>query len=63
MPELPEVESLRLSLVPALTDMPAGCAFRPRCPQATDRCESVRPDLVSSRDGRQVACLEVNIDG
>lgn len=50
-------------LVPALTDMPAGCAFRPRCPQATDRCESVRPDLVSGSGGRQVACLEVRIDG
>jgi oligopeptide/dipeptide ABC transporter ATP-binding protein len=50
-------------LVPALTDMPAGCAFRPRCPIATARCEAVRPELVAVGEARRVACLEVGADG
>ena len=30
---------------PALTHMPAGCAFHPRCPSNADGCASVRPLL------------------
>ena len=50
-------------LVPALTDMPAGCAFRPRFPQATARCEAARPDLKPVGDARRLACGEVTVDG
>jgi peptide/nickel transport system ATP-binding protein len=30
---------------PALTDMPPGCPFSPRCPLAVDYCREVEPDL------------------
>ncbi len=32
--------------MPRLTDIPAGCAFNPRCPKAFDRCRAERPELV-----------------
>ena len=36
-------------------DPPAGCAFHPRCPLATERCRSERPEL-RPIGGAQVAC-------
>ena len=41
--------------IPSPLDPPAGCAFHPRCPLATERCRVERPAL---RDvgGRDVAC-------
>ena len=30
-------------MVPAITDLPSGCRFRPRCPRATRECETVHP--------------------
>lgn len=41
--------------VPALRDLPSGCAFRNRCAQASDAC-AVRPSLVVGRAGASVAC-------
>ncbi len=32
--------------MPRLTSIPAGCAFNPRCPRATERCRRERPDLM-----------------
>jgi peptide/nickel transport system ATP-binding protein len=32
--------------MPRLTDIPSGCAFHPRCPQAFDRCYQERPELM-----------------
>jgi peptide/nickel transport system ATP-binding protein len=43
---------------PDLTDMPPGCAFAPRCPNADDRCRTDVPDLVGASRNRQVACLQ-----
>jgi peptide/nickel transport system ATP-binding protein len=42
-------------LAPSLRDLPSGCAFHPRCPQANQRCHIERPAL---RDigAAQVAC-------
>ena len=41
--------------MPRLTEIPPGCAFNPRCPQAFERCYTQRPDLMPV--GRsQVAC-------
>jgi peptide/nickel transport system ATP-binding protein len=37
---------------------PPGCAFHPRCPQATDRCRSERP-LLLTLQGVKVACHAV----
>ena len=40
---------------PSPLSPPSGCAFHPRCPQATERCRQERPEL-RSVDGLQVAC-------
>jgi oligopeptide/dipeptide ABC transporter ATP-binding protein len=36
--------------------VPSGCAFHPRCPQATELCRSSRPELVSGPGERWAAC-------
>jgi peptide/nickel transport system ATP-binding protein len=38
-------------------DVPAGCSFHPRCPEAFDRCDTVDPALAPAGDGRRAACL------
>jgi len=43
---------------PDLADMPPGCAFAPRCSQASDLCRSRVPDLVAQAGDGQVACLQ-----
>jgi oligopeptide/dipeptide ABC transporter ATP-binding protein len=42
--------------MPSPLSPPAGCAFHPRCPEATARCAVERPALRSRDAGRQVAC-------
>jgi peptide/nickel transport system ATP-binding protein len=42
-------------LAPPLRDLPPGCAFHPRCPQAVDRCRREKP-AVREVAGAQVAC-------
>ena len=41
--------------MPRLGDIPEGCAFHPRCPQAWARCRSERPELMPVSASR-VAC-------
>jgi peptide/nickel transport system ATP-binding protein len=43
-------------LPPPLRDLPAGCAFHPRCPLAVDRCRSEIPALREARPGVWAAC-------
>jgi oligopeptide transport system ATP-binding protein len=43
-------------LPPSLLDLPSGCSFRPRCPLATDRCATERPELRTIGTDRVVAC-------
>jgi oligopeptide/dipeptide ABC transporter ATP-binding protein len=43
-------------LAPSLLRLPSGCAFHPRCPRVMEVCKTVRPDLETLPDGRQVAC-------
>ena len=38
-------------------DVPGGCSFHPRCPQAFDRCPQEDPPLFAAGDGRHAACL------
>jgi peptide/nickel transport system ATP-binding protein len=45
--------------MPRLNAIPAGCAFNPRCPQATDLCRSERPELRAAGPNR-AACWLVN---
>jgi peptide/nickel transport system ATP-binding protein len=42
-------------LAPLLRELPPGCAFHPRCPQATDRCRTEKP-VVREIAGARVAC-------
>ncbi|MBV8132366.1 MAG: ABC transporter ATP-binding protein [Alphaproteobacteria bacterium] len=42
-------------LAPLLRDLPPGCAFHPRCPQARDRCHIEKP-MVRDVGRAQVAC-------
>jgi peptide/nickel transport system ATP-binding protein len=43
---------------PALTALPSGCSFHPRCPVAMDRCREQSPPVVSVAGGadRLAAC-------
>ena len=43
-------------LAPLLRDLPAGCAFHPRCPQAIARCRSDRPELRELSGRVRAAC-------
>jgi peptide/nickel transport system ATP-binding protein len=43
--------------VPALSELPAGCAFQNRCPDVFDRCRAERPALMPLMPGRTAACF------
>ncbi len=43
-------------MVPALTDLPAGCSFAPRCPRADDRCRAEFPPFDQKATGHWAAC-------
>ena len=45
--------------MPRLTAIPSGCAFHPRCPQAFDRCQRERPELMPA-GSTQAACWLVS---
>jgi oligopeptide/dipeptide ABC transporter ATP-binding protein len=42
--------------VPALSRLPQGCSFAPRCSFATDTCRAAYPSLAQCRPGHWVAC-------
>jgi peptide/nickel transport system ATP-binding protein len=42
--------------VPALTNLPPGCVFAPRCPQAVDQCRAAYPPYEEKRPGHWAAC-------
>jgi len=42
--------------VPSPLNMPTGCAFRTRCPYATEQCAKECPALVDRGNGHMVAC-------
>lgn len=44
---------------PRLDNLPTGCRFAPRCPQAFDRCGQERPSDYPVGDGRWVSCFLV----
>ncbi len=54
----PVVERLQEipGMVPALSALPQGCAFAPRCTHADDQCRATYPDFVERRPSHFVAC-------
>ncbi|MED4780223.1 ABC transporter ATP-binding protein [Brevibacillus choshinensis] len=60
---LPKLDEQREELgsipgaVPNPLDMPAGCAFHPRCPIATEQCQSKKPSLVEVDQDHLARCL------
>jgi peptide/nickel transport system ATP-binding protein len=61
MGSIPSITSNRERLMqidgamPRLTEIPAGCAFHPRCAHAFDRCRHERPQLARV-DASEAAC-------
>ena len=45
--------------IPDPAALPIGCAFRPRCPWATERCATEDPPLAETEPGRSAACWEL----
>ena len=43
-------------MVPALSNLPPGCVFAPRCAHAQERCRAVYPDYEQKRPGHWAAC-------
>ena len=46
--------------VPSLFDLPQGCKFNTRCPEAMDICRQKQPKLMQIGEGHKVACWGVN---
>ncbi|MGZ8264712.1 MAG: oligopeptide/dipeptide ABC transporter ATP-binding protein [Burkholderiales bacterium] len=47
--------------VPSPRDLPAGCAFAPRCGFADDACRAARPDLNALGERRHIACFHPRV--
>jgi oligopeptide/dipeptide ABC transporter ATP-binding protein len=45
--------------IPNPIDLPAGCRFHPRCPEAVPECQETDPQLRPVGPAHQVACLRV----
>ena len=43
--------------VPSPYELPLGCSFAPRCPNARDICHREQPELLEVEHGRQVRCF------
>lgn len=50
-------------LMPNPADLPAGCAFAPRCSYATAKCQSEKPELRCMGDTHKVACHRYEEEG
>ena len=61
IPKLDDDDTKRLSviegMVPSFDDMPKGCAFCPRCPEAMDICREKMPKLAEA-EGRRARCFK-----
>ncbi|MFD1735302.1 ABC transporter ATP-binding protein [Bacillus salitolerans] len=55
--EVKELSSIK-GIVPSLVNMPqVGCRFAGRCPEATEECMAVTPELAEVSAGHEVSCL------
>lgn len=46
--------------IASAVDLPPGCRFHPRCPEAVDRCRRVGPLLAPAAAAHQAACILAN---
>ena len=64
IPEVdPEVEEKREQIflkgeIPGVMKRPSGCGFYDRCPFATERCKTEKPQLVEARPNHFVSCFK-----
>jgi peptide/nickel transport system ATP-binding protein len=58
MPSMGETRELNPipGIVPSIFDLPEGCRFHPRCPQAYKKCSLMLPPLYEPQPGRKVRC-------
>ena len=47
-----------MGLMPDPTELPDGCPFHPRCPEATNECSCKHPGLYEIEPGHFVRCLK-----
>ena len=45
-------------VVPSLFNLPEGCLFSDRCPDAFDECHRIRPEMVTVNKNHRVRCLK-----
>jgi len=43
--------------VPDMRNVPKGCSFNPRCPDSTNQCRTVMPEMVEVEEGHFVSCF------
>jgi peptide/nickel transport system permease protein len=64
VPSMETSRELPLAVIPGApadpADLPAGCAFAPRCAFADAECRQAEPALVADDAGREVACWHVD---
>ena len=64
VPSMETSRELPLAVIPGRPadpgNLPAGCAFAPRCPFADAQCHQADPGLVADEAGREVACWHVD---
>jgi peptide/nickel transport system ATP-binding protein/oligopeptide transport system ATP-binding protein len=51
--ELNEIKGI----VPSLYELPRGCNFYPRCPEAESKCNKAAISIISTKDNRKVRCI------
>jgi peptide/nickel transport system ATP-binding protein len=58
---IPRIEGYEIQgvggTVPDMRKVPQGCAFHPRCPDATEECRTVEPEMVEVEEGHFVSCF------
>jgi len=61
IPDIDDRESTRLNptrgLMPDAMELPEGCSFHPRCPEAMDKCSNEVPQSFEVGDGHYVSCF------
>jgi peptide/nickel transport system ATP-binding protein len=49
-------------MAPSLLNLPAGCAFRARCPRATEACAAAPPAMQEHAPGRFARCIHPHVE-